>query len=187
MSSEPPSTLSWILSITLLNKQTEKLIQLMVPMAHTVFSSSTLPALVEETALKTTDGLVKVKTPHFQLTVIISLSHSLPLLLPMHLLSSNLTKRNPKNGLNSQPALESKTRSILPRTLVTPLLPTARRTQPIHQTHPLTQPLLLLIASPLKLNEMKKSHSDRGKKSLLKLKSNIIQKSRGRHTSTFPL
>ena len=46
---------------------------------------------------------------------------------------------------------------------------------------------LLLIASPLKLNEMKKSHSDRGKKSLLKLKSNIIQKSRGRHTSTFPL
>jgi hypothetical protein len=49
------------------------------------------------------------------------------------------------------------------------------------------QPLLLLIASPLKLNEMKKSHSDRGKKSLLKLKSNIIQKSRGRHTSTFPL
>merc|ERR1719329_1711682 len=137
LSSKPPTTLSWILSITLLNKRTDNLTQLMDLPDHTVFSSSTPPAVAEDLALNTTDGS------------------------------------------NSQLASVSKTRSTFPRTLVTLLLPPAKRTQPILQTQKLTKPKLLLIALPQKPSEIKKSHIDRGKKSLLKLKSNIIQKRKG--------
>jgi len=137
---------------------------------HTVFSSSTPPAIAEETALSTTDGTIS-NTLHFQLMEIISLSHSSP--------SLNSRKRNPTSGSSSQLASANKTRSTFPRTLVTLLLPPAKRTQPILQTQKLTKPKLLLIALPQKPSEIKKSHIDRGKKSLLKLKSNIIQKRKG--------
>jgi len=170
LSSKPPTTLSWILSITLLNKRMDNLTQLMDLPDHTVFSSSTPPAIAEETALSTTDGTIS-NTLHFQLMEIISLSHSSP--------SLNSRKRNPTSGSSSQLASANKTRSTFPRTLVTLLLPPAKRTQPILQTQKLTKPKLLLIALPQKPSEIKKSHIDRGKKSLLKLKSNIIQKRKG--------
>merc|ERR1719329_1622307 len=131
---------------------------------------SSPPAIAEELALNTTDGTIS-NTLHFQLMEIMSLSHSSP--------SLNSRKRNPTSGSNSQPASVSKTRSTSPRTLVTLLLPPAKRTQPILQTQKLTKPKLLLIALPQKLSEIKKSHIDRGKKSLLKLKSNIIQIRKG--------
>merc|ERR1712127_179071 len=137
LSSKPPSTLSWILSITLLNKRTDNLTQLTDLLDHMVFSSSTPPALAEDLALNTTDGTIS-NTLHFQLMEIISLSHSSP--------SLNSRKRNPTSGSNSQPALVSKTRSTFPRTLVTLLLQTAKLTQPILLTQKLTKPLLLSTA-----------------------------------------
>lgn len=136
-SSEPASTLSWILSITLPNKKTDKLIQLTDLLAHTVSSSSTPPALVEATALSITDGTIN-NTLLFQSTETISLSHTSPSLSSM--------RRSPTSGLNSQLVLVNKMRSILPRTSLTLLSPPARRTQPILQTQKLTKPVLLLTA-----------------------------------------
>lgn len=135
-SSRLPSTLSWITSITLLNKSTVMLTQLTDLLDHTVSSSTTLLATLEATAPNSTDGLPRVNGPLSLKTVITSPFHSPPSFKPM--------RRRPPDGSSSQLALVRKTKSTLPRISLTLLSPPARETQKIHQTHQPMLPLRLL-------------------------------------------